>query len=173
MTATMHHAMFNDHAHAENAIRDLRAAGFSEKDISVIGKDHDGHLTEATEDELAEKAASMASKAAAGAGIGTLLGVAALAIPGVGPFVAAGAIAEAAVGGAALTGAAVGAAGGGIAGALEDHGIPEGDAKYYSEHMDHGGTLVTVNDTTGQHGTAPSDMLYKYNGHSSTRPLPA
>ena len=85
------------------AIQGLHDNGVHDKHFSVLGR-HDGEIVEEDLDgTVAEKAVGISSKAAAGAGVGALLGVAALAIPGVGPFVAAGAIAEAAIGGAALT----------------------------------------------------------------------
>ena len=123
-------AVFDSRAEAEAAMRDLRAAGVPDSAISVIGnKDHGdvgGHETEHADGEVHD----VVGKTAAGAGVGALLGIAALAIPGVGPLIAGGAIAEAAIGGAALTGTAVGAAAGGLAGLLTDHGIHEDDARY-------------------------------------------
>ena len=88
--------------------------GSSNDAISMVARD-DGETT--TTDGAGEEAAKdIVGQAALGGGIGALLGVAALAIPGVGPFVAAGSIASAAVGGAALTGTAIGAAAGGSGG---------------------------------------------------------
>ena len=78
----------------------------------------------------------------AGGGVaGALLGVAALAIPGVGPLAAAGAIAASAVPTAAGVGAAAGATAGGLAPMLSDHEVDREDAEYYAERINEGGNL--------------------------------
>ncbi len=161
-------ALFDSHAEAQHAVDSLRSAGVDSEAISVIAR-HDGDTT-VHDGEGEEAAKDVIGKAAAGAGVGALLGVAALAIPGVGPFVAAGAIAQAAIGGAALTGTAVGAAAGGLAGALEDHGVSSQDAGYYRDRMDDGSVFVSVDAQRG--GPAASevrDILYRAGGHSSTQ----
>ena len=92
----------------------------------------------------------VAEDAAAGAGVGAVIGgtggllagLGVMAIPGVGPVVAAGWLAATAVG--ALGGAAVGGATGGIVGALTDAGVPESDAHVYAEGVRRGGALVTA-----------------------------
>src|SRR4030095_11077898 len=107
---------------------DLKLAGFSNNDISVLLPDKQG-----TRDFAHEKNTKAPEGAAAGAGtggaiggvLGWLAGIGALAIPGVGPFIAAGPIM------AALGGAAIGAAVGGISGALVGLGMPEFEAKSY------------------------------------------
>ena len=169
MTTTVRHAMFDDHASATRAISGLRDNGVADEHISVIGR-HDGDLVETDADgAVAEKIGGIASKGAAGAGIGALLGVAALAIPGVGPFVGAGAISAAAAGGAATTGAVVGGLAGGLAGALEDHGIPEEDAKYYEDNLQGERALVTYDARNASHPDVVSgDLLYKNGGYSAT-----
>ena len=105
-------AVFDNRAEAERAVSQLRSAGVNDSAISLIAQ-QDGKNTE-TDGSGAEAATDVIGKTALGAGAGTLLGIAALAIPGVGPLVAAGAIASAAIPGAALTGAAIGAAAGGL-----------------------------------------------------------
>jgi len=105
-----------------------------------------------------------------GAGVGTLLGIAALAIPGVGPLVAAGAIASSAIPGAALTGAAIGAAAGGLTGLLKDHGVTSEDADYYEGRINEGGVFVSVNtEEAGIAKETAQDILYRNGGHSSSR----
>lgn len=140
-------AVFDSHAEAEVAIRELRAVGINDASISVIGK-QDGETTETTGNgKTAGDGAepqSLIAKVAAGSGIGALLGVAALAIPGVGPLVAAGAIAHTAIGGAALTGTAIGAAVGGISDILTKHGVSQEDSSYYHERINNGGIFVSV-----------------------------
>ncbi len=162
-------AVFDTRGEAERAVTDLRAAGIQDSAISIVAR-HDGEHTTTTDGAGDEVAKDVVGTAAAGAGIGALLGIAALAIPGVGPFVAAGAIAQAAIGGAALTGTAIGAAAGGLAGAFEDHGVSREDSVYYQDRVDQGGTFVSVDTSAaGIDAERASDMLYRAGGHSATR----
>ena len=167
-TDTMASAVFDSQTEAQSAVDDLRSAGIQNEAISLIGR-QDGDTT-VTDGAGEEAAKDVLGKAAAGAGIGALIGVAALAIPGVGPFVAAGAIAQAAVGGAALTGTAVGAAAGGLAGALEDHGVSKEDATYYNDRLNDGAIFLSVDTTeTNLSSTEISDILHRSGGHSTAR----
>jgi hypothetical protein len=160
-------AVFSSHSEAERAVSQLRAAGAEDRAISIVAQ-HDGKNKET--DGAGEESASFLSKAAAGAGVGALLGIAALAIPGVGPLVAAGAIAESAIGGAALTGTAVGAAAGGLSSVFSKHGVGEEDARYYEDHVNNGGVFVSVDTSSaGISAASASDILYGAGGHSSTR----
>jgi hypothetical protein len=119
----------------------LRAAGFSANDISVLFPDKKG-----TKDFAHEQHTKAPEGATAGAGGGAILGgafgwivgIGALAIPGLGPFIAAGPIM------AALAGAAGGAAIGGITGALVGMGIPEYEAKRYEGKIKDGNILMSV-----------------------------
>lgn len=119
----------------------LKDAGFSNNDISALFPDKSG-----TRDFAHTKGTKAPEGAATGAGTGAVLGgalgwlagIGALAIPGVGPLVAAGPLA------AALSGAAVGGAVGGIAGALVGMGIPEYEAKRYEGKVKEGGILISV-----------------------------
>jgi len=140
--------LFDNYADAQKAVEDLRAFGIPESDISLVASapadvgDHD-----AAADELASEAGRDASK---GAGIGGVLGGAGglaaglglLAIPGLGPVVAAGWLISTAVGAAA--GAAAGGAAGGIIGALTQAGVSEEDAHVYAEGVRRGGALVSA-----------------------------
>lgn len=126
---------------AEAIVDDLKDAGFSSNDISVLMQDRRGtrefateHSTKAPEGATTGGVAGMGI----GAGLGWLVGIGTLAIPGLGPFIAAGPIM------AALGGAAVGGATGGIVGALIGMGIPEVEAKHYDERVREGRALVTV-----------------------------
>jgi uncharacterized membrane protein len=120
----------------------LRAAGFSNNDISALLPDKRG-----TKDFAHEHNTKAPEGAATGAGaggivggaLGWLAGIGALAIPGVGPLIAAGPLM------AALSGAAVGAAVGGISGALVGMGIPEYEAKRYEGKIKAGNILLSVN----------------------------
>lgn len=161
-------AVFDSHSEADRAVSDLRSAGLPDSAFSIIAQ-HDGQNT--TTDGAGESAtADVLGKTALGAGVGTLLGIAALAIPGVGPLVAAGAIAAVAVPGAALTGAAVGAAAGGLSGLLTDHGVSHDDAAYYEDRIGDGGVFVSV-DASNASMTADqiSEILYRNGGHNTVR----
>jgi hypothetical protein len=165
-------AVFNSYGEAERAVGELRSAGVRNEAISIIGK-HDGTTSETTgggDHVASDEPTSFLAKAAAGSGIGALLGVAALAIPGVGPLVAAGAIAESAIGGAALTGTAIGAAAGGVSDLLTKHGVSDEDARYYGEHIDRGGIFVSVDPSqAGISREQAKDILTRAGGHSSSQ----
>jgi hypothetical protein len=126
---------------ASDIVERLQGVGFSNEDISVLFPDKTG-----TRDFAHEKSTKAPEGATAGAGTGMVLGgalgwiagIGALAIPGVGPFIAAGPIL------AALSGAAVGATVGGIAGALIGMGIPEYEAKRYEGRIKEGNILISV-----------------------------
>lgn len=168
MNTNLVSAVFNSRSEAERAMTDLRAAGVTDSAISIVAQ-QDGTTT-TTDGSGAEEATDFVGKVAAGAGIGTLLGIAALAIPGVGPLVAAGAIAATAIPGAAITGAAIGAATGGLAKVLTDHGVGDDDARYYEDSVNNGSVFVSVDtNAAGVTPDAVTDILYRYGGHSSTR----
>lgn len=129
------------HAQADQTVGKLQAAGFPSNDISVLLPDKQG-----TRDFAHEKNTKAPEGSAVGATtggvlggtLGVLAGIGALAIPGLGPFIAAGPIM------AALSGAAAGAALGGIAGALVGLGIPELEAKQYESKIKTGNILISV-----------------------------
>lgn len=126
---------------AEAIVDDLKDADFSNNDISVLMQDRGGTRSFATEHNTkAPEGATTGGVAGmgVGAGLGWLVGIGSLAIPGLGPFIAAGPIM------AALGGAAIGGATGGIIGALVGMGIPEVEAKRYDERVRGGRALVTV-----------------------------
>lgn len=163
-------AVFDNQAEAERAVSKLRDAGVRDSSISLIAQGAEGERAVTTDGSGEEVAKDVIGSAALGAGAGTLLGIAALAIPGVGPLVAAGAIASAAVPGAALTGAAIGAAAGGVVGMLKDHGVSEEDASYYEDRINQGGVFVSVDASDGTlDRDAAEDILYSSGGHSSSR----
>jgi hypothetical protein len=125
--------LFRDSVEADVAVRDLVDAGFAHADISLVAPEHSP-----TEPESTEDSSGTAKGAAIGGLAGALLGVAGIAIPGIGPLLAAGPIA------AVLAGAGVGAAAGGMLAALHDLGIPEQEALHWQEGLKRGGTLVAV-----------------------------
>jgi len=126
---------------ATQVVDRLKAAGFTANDISVLMPDKAGTKEFAVDNQTKapEGAATGAGTGAAvGAGLGWLGGIGALAIPGLGPLIAAGPIM------AALTGAAVGGTVGGITGALIGLGIPEYEAKRYEGKIKGGSALISV-----------------------------
>jgi hypothetical protein len=134
--------LFDRHDDARRAVKDLEAAGVAHRDISIVGHDQRADGAPA-ETEAAQDAGTGAGIGAAIGGIGGLLtGLGLLAIPGVGPVVAAGWLVATAAG--AAGGALVGAAAGGLVGALTHAGVPENDAHVYAEGVRRGGTLVTA-----------------------------
>lgn len=163
-------AVFDNQTDAERAVSQLRNAGVQDSSISLIAQREEGERAVATDGSGEEVAKDVIGSAALGAGAGTLLGIAALAIPGVGPLVAAGAIASAAIPGAALTGAAIGAAAGGVTGLLQDHGVSGEDAGYYQDRINQGGVFVSVDADSGSlDRQSAEDILYSSGGHSSSR----
>jgi len=126
---------------AEEIVNELRRSGFADTDMSVLFPDKRGtrdfaheHHTKAPEGAVA----GASSGGLLGGTLGLLAGIGAIAIPGLGPFIAAGPIM------AALSGAAAGAAVGGFTGALIGMGIPEIEAKYYEGKLRDGNILVSV-----------------------------
>src|SRR5882762_10222234 len=129
--------IYRDQAGVENAVDALKAAGYRNTDISVLFPENVG-----TKDFAVAKGTKAPEGAATGAGTGAVIG--ALAIPGIGPFIAAGPIV------AALAGAGVGGAVGGITGALVGMGIPEYEAKRYEGRLTEGGILLSVHCDTSE-----------------------
>lgn len=164
-------AVFDSRTEAEQAVADLRAAGVRDEAISIIAQ-HNGQNT-TTDGGGADSDGDndgLVKGLVGGAGLGALAGIAALAIPGVGPFVAAGAIAQSAIGGAAVTGAVLGAAAGGLTGALTDHGVSDEDARYYEGRINSGGVFVSVDTSSaGISPTSALDVMNRSGGHSSGR----
>lgn len=133
--------LFDTYSDATAAVDQLKAAGISERDISIVSNNADGRHK--GDNDVAEDAGAGAGIGAAVGGVGGLLtGLGIMAIPGVGPVVAAGWLAATAAG--AVAGAVVGGAAGGIIGALTDSGVDERDAHVYAEGVRRGGTLVTA-----------------------------
>jgi hypothetical protein len=134
--------LFDNYDDASDAVGELEATGIPHSDISIVANNADNrHENDGS--KAADDAAGGAGLGAAIGGAGGLLaGLGLMAIPGVGPVVAAGWLAATAVG--AVGGAVVGGAAGGIVGALTDSGVSETDAHVYAEGVRRGGTLVTA-----------------------------
>jgi hypothetical protein len=140
----------------ENGADSLMRSGFPASNISVLVPENLGHKPIAT--EKATKAPEGAATGAAGGavlggGLGLLVGIGALAIPGLGPFIAAGPIM------AALAGMGVGGAVGGVTGALVGLGIPEYEAKRYEGRLQKGGILLSVHCDTSDEIKRAKDVL--------------
>src|SRR6202042_3448484 len=149
--------IFTTVASADNATDSLVKSGFSASDISALLPENLG-----TKQIGTEKATKAPEGATAGAGTGAVLGgalgllagIGALAIPGVGPLIAAGPIM------AGLAGLGVGGAVGGLVGALMGMGIPEYEAKRYEGHVKGGGTLLSVHcDTVDEISRAKNILM--------------
>jgi hypothetical protein len=147
---------FENRRDAEMALTELKNSGFSMNQVSLIGKDSDGHVagmdvTAQTSGKAKGNKADEGAKAGAATGAtvgglgGLLVGLGALAIPGIGPVLLGGAAATALA--TALSGGAIGAAAGGLTGGLVGLGIPEDRAKVYNDRLNRGDYLVMVDGT--------------------------
>ena len=142
--------------HAERAVDTLIGAGFASSDISVLLPDVRSTREFAHEKDTKAPEGATAGVTAGGViggAIGVLAGVGLLAIPGLGPFIAAGPIM------AGLAGLGVGGAVGGLVGALIGMGIPEYEAKRYEGHVKNGGNLLSVHCDTSDQIKRAKDLL--------------
>ena len=148
MTVTVSR-LYNNYGDARRAVRDLEAAGVRHGDISILASNAEGWYNNGKDtypdrdldgkDDRAEAAGAGAGLgAAAGGTIGALTGLGLMAIPGVGPVVAAGWLVS------TLAGAAAGAATGGVLGALTQAGVSNDDAHVYAEGLRRGGAVVSA-----------------------------
>ncbi|MEA5565296.1 general stress protein [Anabaena sp. UHCC 0399] len=143
---------FRNKQEAERALHELKNSGFSMDRVSILAKNTDrneqiagAEVRDRGDTEAQEGAGIGATTGAVLGGLGGLLvGLEALLIPGVGPFLAAGTIAT------TLAGAGIGAAAGGIVGALTGMGIPEEDARNYSDRVSQGEYLVIIEGTEAE-----------------------
>ncbi len=153
---TAAYAIFPNRAAAERAVDQLNAAGFSHQDVSVLMSDTDSSREFATEKNTKAPegtATGVGVGGVVGGTLGLLAGLGALAIPGVGPLIAAGPIMG------ALAGLGVGGAVGGLVGALVGMGIPEYEAKRYEGRVKDGGILVSVHCDTSDEVSRAKDVL--------------
>jgi len=150
--------IYPNYASVENGVDALKSAGFKSTDISVLFPENVG-----SKDFAHEKNTKAPEGASAGAGsgavvggaLGWLVGIGALAIPGLGPFIAAGPII------AALAGAGVGGAVGGLTGALIGMGIPEYEAKRYEGRIKTGGILTSVHSDSSELTKKAKEILQR------------
>lgn len=167
---------------AQQVVDDLARNGFKQEDIGLVAQDEKGKPTSKTAEEAEPSPEVEGAMKGAGAGAaiggiaGLVVGLTGLAIPGIGPIIAAGPIAS------TLAGAGVGAVAGGLIGGLTKMGVPEEHAHYYAEGVRRGGVLVTVtcDDARAQeaagimrrHGAVDIDQRaaeWKRGGWSPTR----
>jgi hypothetical protein len=158
MAAKSVFCLSHDEGQACRIVDDLKGAGFSNDDISVLLPDKSG-----TKDFALEKGTKAPEGAVAGAGtggvlggaLGWLVGIGALSIPGLGPFIAAGPLL------AALSGAALGATAGGVTGALIGMGIPEFEAKRYEGKLREGRILLSVHTENADQTKRAKEILQR------------
>lgn len=129
--------VYDTYGQARQAVSELNAAGVPDAKISLIANKHVSAEHDNVDDVSGAATGAGIGAAVGGAG-GLLAGLGLMAIPGIGPVVAAGWLAS------TLLGVAAGAAAGGLVGALVDMGVSKEDAEVYSEVIRRGGTLVTV-----------------------------
>lgn len=134
--------LFDDYHEARGAVSDLEAAGFPSEDMSIVANNAGERYMSNGSGAAAGAGADAGLDAVGGGATGLLTGVGLMAIPGVGPVVAAGWLASA-IAGAAAAALAEGSAGG-IIGSLTQSGIEEEDAHLYAEGVRRGSTLVVV-----------------------------
>ncbi len=157
--------VFHSQAEAQRAVRELKAAGFSDDEIGVATR-HDNELSHgaAHPDDDNKSGTGAVAGATAGLGAGALwgLGIVAGVLPAIGPVIAGGALAAIA---ASAAGTAVA---GGIVGALVGLGIPEEEAEYYHKELEQGRTVVTVK-ASGQRYSDACRILDRYNAYDYGR----
>ncbi|HEU0035754.1 MAG TPA: quinol:electron acceptor oxidoreductase subunit ActD [Kofleriaceae bacterium] len=154
--------LFHDEESLGRAVDALKAAGYRNSDISALLPDRSTTKTFAHEKHTKTPegaAAGATAGVAVGGTLGWLLGIGAIAIPGLGPFLAAGPLM------AALAGAGVGAAAGTLTGALVGMGIPEYEAKRYESFINQGGALLSVHCDDSEWARKARNILDGFGGH--------
>jgi uncharacterized membrane protein len=163
-------AMFDSNDEAQRAVSELRQLGVTDADLSLIAQSKGTMTTREGSGEVTDEEHSNILRGILGGGaLGAGLGVAALAIPGVGPLAAIGAIAASVVPEALAIGAVAGAVAGSFNEALKKHGVSDEDAVYYGERLKSGGVLVTVHADRVDRAQVQA-ILRANGGHSSTQP---
>jgi hypothetical protein len=145
---------------AAQIFEDLQDAGFTNGDISILVPEGE-HMGAEKSTKMPEGAATGAAAGGAlGGVVGLLAGAGSIAIPGLGPFIAAGPIL------AALGGAAAGATAGGVTGALVGLGIPEYEAKQYEKRLSDGNLLISVHTDSDDQRKAAHEILERHGAQS-------
>ena len=153
-------ALYDTYDGAVAAVNALEEAGVPASDVSIVSNNADNRYAERQSTHAGEDAGKGAGIGAVVGGVGGLLtGLGLLAIPGVGPVVAAGWLVATAVG--AAGGAVVGGAAGGLVGSLTGAGVPQRDAQVYAEGVRRGGTLVAAR-VADDRAPAVREILRRY-----------
>jgi hypothetical protein len=156
--------MYDSYEHAQTVVNELEAAGIPQSDISLVANEKARTASSTGTTAAGDRSTTTETGTGTGAvlgtalggGLGLLAGIGALAIPGVGPVVAAGWLV------ATLTGAGIGAAGGGLLGALTGAGLSHEEANVYAEGVRGGGSLVTVR-TDDANAARIEEIMGRYN----------
>lgn len=159
---TAAYGLYNTRTEAETAVDRLLSAGFRNEDISVLLQDNSGTKDFATEKHTKAPEGTTTGAVTGGAiggTLGLLAGIGALAIPGIGPFIAAGPIMG------TLAGLGSGGIVGGLIGALVGMGIPEFEAKRYEGRIKEGGILVSVHCDNSEWVGRAKDILKETGAH--------
>jgi len=170
--------LFDNVEQANEAVRELMDHGFPPEHISLLARDERGEIVsdpagpDVTEDAAARGAATGATAGSVlGGALGLLVGLGALAIPGIGPVIAAGTLATAL--GTTAFGAGLGAAAGGLAGGLTNLGVASSDIAYYTEGIRQGGVLVAATAENEQKTHDAQHILHRHGGEHVDRRIAA
>ena len=150
------YGIYSSRSHLEKGVDQLKTAGFRNTDISVLFPHNEGSKDFAVKNSTKAPEGAMAGAgtgAVVGGALGWLAGIGALAIPGVGPFIAAGPIMS------TLAGASVGGAVAGIAGALIGMGFTEYEAKRYAGRVEKGGILLSAHCSNNHEIKTATEVL--------------
>jgi len=160
--------LFDTYDDAAQTVRDIETAGIPHGDISIVANNADNAYPPATKTNAGPDAeAGAAIGTVVGGGAGLLAGLGLLAIPGVGPVVAAGWLAATAVG--AIVGAGAGTAAGGLVGSLTSSGVSEDYSHIYAEGVRRGGTLVTARVDKSRVGAVEAILRHNHSVDPDTR----
>jgi hypothetical protein len=160
------YAVFPDSASLEWAVTTLEQRGFRQEDVSVLLPDNPGNkdlLTRKNSKGPEGAVAGGATGGVVGGALGWLAGIGAIAIPGLGPFIAAGPII------AMMAGAGAGASVGGVAGGLIGLGLPEFETKRYEGRVKNGGSLLSVHCDNDDWARRAEDILVETGGEDITK----
>lgn len=170
--------LFDNVEQANEAVRALMDQGFAPEHISLLARDAQGEIvSDAAGPDVTADAAMAGTATGATAGtvlggaLGLLVGLGALAIPGIGPVIAAGTLATAL--GTTALGAGLGAAAGGLAGGLTSLGVHESDLAYYTEGIRQGGVLVAATVENEDQAGVAQHVLHGHGGEHVDRRIAA
>ncbi len=162
-------AVFDDREAAEQAVAELKAAGIPESSVSLLWRADPLAESQARPNEGHSKL-SVAAAVAGGGLAGTLLGVAVLAIPGIGPVAAAGAIVASANASVASVSAIIGATGGALARMLSDKDVSDQSANYYEKQIKRGRVFVSIDTRLAEgQNEIVRQVLVQSGGHTGRR----